>query len=65
MRQWATMTTDHPWRDGRVTHDPSGAPICPWCGVTTLPGVVVGDPDATFVCDEAGCPGVGQPVGDG
>jgi len=61
------MTTEHDdvWRDSRVTHEPTGAPICPWCGVTSLPGAAVGRFDAAFVCDEADCPGVGQPVGDG
>ena len=35
----------------------SRAPICAWCGVTTLPS---GD---VFVCANEDCPGFGEPVG--
>lgn len=52
-------------RDSRVTDEPGGAPICPWCGVTALPGSAVGRTDATFVCDEADCPGFGERVAGG
>jgi len=37
------------------------APICPWCGVTALPGSAVGS-TADFVCDNADCEAVGEPV---
>ena len=37
------------------------APICPWCGVTALPGEAVGR-DEAFVCDNADCPAHGEPV---
>lgn len=52
-------------RDSRVSHEPGGAPICPWCGVTALPGAAAGRPDVAFVCDEADCPGFGEPVTGG
>lgn len=38
------------------------APICGWCGVTALPGTAVGRHDVAFVCDNADCPGFGEPV---
>lgn len=37
------------------------APICPWCGVTALPGAAAGTP-AAFVCDNPDCEGFGEPV---
>jgi hypothetical protein len=37
------------------------APICPWCGVTALPGEAVGSA-AAFVCDNADCPAFGETV---
>lgn len=37
------------------------APICSWCGVTTLPGTAVGI-DAAFACDNADCPAYGEPL---
>jgi hypothetical protein len=39
------------------------APICPSCGVTALPGDVVGI-DAAFACDNVDCPAFGEPVGE-
>lgn len=66
MRQWVAMAyDDEPGRDRPEVHDTGGAPICPWCGVTALPASAIGRLDATFVCDEADCPGVGRSVGDG
>lgn len=38
-----------------------GAPICPGCGVTALPGSAVGV-TADFVCDNADCEAFGEPV---
>lgn len=49
-------------RDSRVSDEPGGAPICPWCGVTSLPGSAVGRPDVAFVCDDADCAGFGEQV---
>lgn len=37
------------------------APICPWCGVTALPGVAVGR-RVGFVCDNPDCEAFGEPV---
>jgi hypothetical protein len=37
------------------------APICPWCGVTALPGPAMGLA-AAFGCDNADCEGNGEPV---
>ncbi|MEX2621190.1 MAG: hypothetical protein WD250_13335 [Egibacteraceae bacterium] len=37
------------------------APICPWCGVTALPGASAGVP-AAFVCDNPDCEAFGEPV---
>jgi hypothetical protein len=31
------------------------APICPYCGVTALPGELAHVIDVHFVCDNAGC----------
>lgn len=50
-----------PDRDG-VDQTDLDAPICPWCGVTALPGGAAGRSDAAFVCDDADCPGFGEPV---
>ena len=34
-----------------------GAPICPTCGVTALPGEA-----GNFVCENPDCPAFGEPV---
>ena len=47
---------------GRRARRELRAPICPWCGVTALPGTAVGSA-AAFVCDNEDCPAYGEPVG--
>lgn len=47
--------------DPRTARREDRAPICPWCGVTALPGHAVGSA-AAFVCDNADCPAFGEPV---
>jgi hypothetical protein len=39
------------------------APICPYCGVTSLPGDTSNVIDVRFVCDNAECEGFGEVVG--
>ena len=42
---------------------PSGegrAPICPYCGVTTLPAAPANVIDTAFVCDNADCDAYGE-----
>jgi hypothetical protein len=38
------------------------APICPACGVTTLPAHRSNVIDSHFVCDNEGCEAYGEPV---
>jgi hypothetical protein len=45
-------------------HDDEGrAPICPFCGVTALPGELSNVIDTDFICENADCAGFGDPVG--
>jgi uncharacterized protein (DUF983 family) len=43
--------------------DEGRAPICPHCGVTTLPRDGSNVIDVCFVCDNAECDGFGEVVG--
>ena len=36
------------------------APICPYCGVTTLPNAPANVIDPAFVCDNADCEAYGE-----
>lgn len=38
------------------------APICPYCGVTTLPAAPANVIDTTFVCDNADCEAYGETI---
>jgi hypothetical protein len=38
------------------------APICPYCGVTALPGDLSHVIDASFVCDNAECEAFGAVI---
>ena len=38
------------------------APICPYCGVTTLPGAPSNVIDPAFVCDNADCEAYGEVI---
>ena len=55
--------------DGRVSiwddaPDEEGrAPICPYCGVTTLPAELSHVLDTDFVCDNADCEAYGERIG--
>jgi hypothetical protein len=42
--------------------DVGRAPICPSCGVTTLPAHLSNVIDSDFVCDNEGCDGYGESV---
>lgn len=42
--------------------DEGRAPICPWCGVTALPGETANVLEPGFVCDNAGCEAFGESV---
>lgn len=44
-----------------IDDEGNGAPICPWCGVTAIPGHHAGV-RAAFVCDNADCEGHGEAV---
>jgi hypothetical protein len=39
------------------------APICPYCGVTALPGALAHVVDPPFVCDNEDCDAFGEVVG--
>jgi hypothetical protein len=39
------------------------APICPYCGVTALPGDLAHVLDTRFVCENADCEAFGDVVG--
>ena len=46
-------------------NDDSGvnrAPICPYCGVTSLPAHLSNVIDSAFVCDNDGCDAFGEEV---
>jgi hypothetical protein len=56
------------WHDGPVGEwdddpDDGRAPICPYCGVTTLPAELANVLDTEFVCDNADCDAYGEPIG--
>jgi hypothetical protein len=42
--------------------DVGRAPICPYCGVTALPGEPTHVIDSSFVCDNADCEAFGEVV---
>jgi hypothetical protein len=42
--------------------DVGRAPICPYCGVTALPGELSNVIDAAFVCENAECEAFGDVV---
>jgi hypothetical protein len=42
--------------------DDGRAPICPFCGVTALPGDLSHVLDTRFVCENADCEGFGEVV---
>jgi CspA family cold shock protein len=46
-----------------VTFDDGRAPICPFCGVTTLPAEVSSVLDATFVCNNEDCEAFADELG--
>ena len=39
------------------------APICPYCGVTTLPAELSNVLDTDFICDNADCEAYGDRIG--
>ena len=39
------------------------APICPYCGVTTLPAELSHVLDTDFICDNADCEAYGERIG--
>ena len=41
------------------------APICPYCGVTTLPSELSNVLDTDFVCDNADCDAYGERIDGG
>jgi hypothetical protein len=42
--------------------DVARPPICPYCGVTALPGELSNVIDSNFVCDNADCDAFGEVV---
>jgi hypothetical protein len=42
--------------------DVGRAPICPYCGVTALPGDLAHVIDDSFVCDNSDCDAYGEVV---
>jgi hypothetical protein len=48
--------------DGPDHVDVGRAPICPFCGVTALPGEPSHVLDARFVCDNSDCDAFGEVV---
>jgi hypothetical protein len=53
---WDAAVSD--WDDAEVER----APICPHCGVTTLPAEPSHVIDSPFVCENPGCAGCGEVV---
>ena len=49
------------WDDG--SDEEGRAPICPYCGVTTLPAELSHVLDTEFVCDNADCEAYGERIG--
>jgi hypothetical protein len=49
------LWSDAPDEEGR-------APICPYCGVTTLPAELSHVLDSDFVCDNADCEAYGERI---
>ncbi len=50
---------DDGWDEAEVDFD--RAPLCPNCGVTTLPAYQSNVIDSHFVCDNDGCDAFGEP----
>jgi hypothetical protein len=56
------------WENGAVSvwddqpDDEGRAPICPHCGVTTLPSELSHVLDTDFVCDNADCDAYGERI---
>ena len=48
----------------RRDHGVDRAPICPYCGVTALPGDAGHVLEPRFVCDNADCEAFGEEVPD-
>lgn len=48
------------WDD--VSDEEGRAPICPYCGVTTLPAELSNVLDTDFVCDNADCEAYGERI---
>ena len=48
------------WDD--APDDEGRAPICPYCGVTTLPAELSHVLDTDFVCDNADCEAYGERI---
>jgi hypothetical protein len=49
------------WGDD-ASDDEGRAPICPYCGVTTLPAELSHVLDTDFVCDNADCDAYGERI---
>jgi hypothetical protein len=45
-----------------VTYDDDRAPICPYCGVTALPGDAGHVLDTRFICENPDCEAFGEEV---
>lgn len=59
------MVTDNRdvFDDPEASDDPEGrAPICPWCGVTALPGDAGHVLEPRFVCENPDCDAYGDEV---
>lgn len=48
------------WDD--ASNEEGRAPICPYCGVTTLPAELSHVLDTDFVCDNADCEAFGERI---
>lgn len=48
------------WDD--ASNEEGRAPICPYCGVTTLPAELSHVLDTDFVCDNADCEAYGERI---
>jgi hypothetical protein len=56
------MSDDDPDDDGAEDADIDRAPICPYCGVTALPGEPSNVIDTRFVCENPDCDAFGDEV---
>jgi hypothetical protein len=45
-----------------ITEDEGRAPICPYCGVTALPGDEGHVLDPRFICENPDCAGAGDVI---